>query len=526
GAVTGLTILKNQLKQTAENGIEFSRSFAQLASRADLSASRVKKLRDEVFNLGKAGASLQSLPGAIGEIYGANGGDMNKAMSVMDPIAKTAAMGDKDAESIAKFVTERLKGEGREINKENVTSVLQSLNLAQRGGQFANQGEAMQAFRGADADVKGRAHVSDRELAAMMAAATRVGQDKESSTAAVTALMRASVQEFGGDAKLAGFLGIDSLQSGGKFDPSKLGAAAANMKKSGLSGNQQIEMFQQLGMSEKESQGLLAILKDVGKFQDGMKQVNADQKTLEQSFNESTDNLSDGMERLRNRMTKGIDQIVSPFEGTAKSVMGGHLGDALMGLPSAVGGSAKGMAENPGLVAGGIIASVMAGSLGKKLGLFPGGGLASGVATGKALQGAGVTPVFVVNAREISSSGATDDFLKKTEAMAGGGAGVSKLSKLGMLKYGSVAAGAGMAAGAAAEGIMQPGGIGEAAKAVGLESLGEKLLKLEESFSKWAGEVSGMHSSGVNVKVEVESKDPAFRARPKASDNATNPRGP
>jgi hypothetical protein len=50
-------------------------------------------------------------------IYGATG-NVEQSKSVMEPIAKAAAMGNGDAGEVADFVKDRLKGEGREINRE------------------------------------------------------------------------------------------------------------------------------------------------------------------------------------------------------------------------------------------------------------------------------------------------------------------------------------------------------------------------------------------------------------------------
>jgi hypothetical protein len=233
GALAGVEAMRSGMKEAVRTGLSFDEALARVASRADLSAKQVAKLRNEFFELGKTGAKLESIPGAFDAIYGATG-NIEQSKSAMEPISKAAAMSeDRDASRIAEFVKDRLKGEGREINRGNVQELLQSLVLAQRGGEFNSLGEAMQGMGGVDAAAQRRAGLSDREMAGILAGSTRAGADRATGTAAAQALVHMSQRGFGGSAALAGMLGVGSFMNGGKFDASRLTRASANFRRRG-----------------------------------------------------------------------------------------------------------------------------------------------------------------------------------------------------------------------------------------------------------------------------------------------------
>jgi hypothetical protein len=500
GAAAGVSFLHTQMKQAISTGLDFGRELSHLASRADLPAAKVKKLRDELYQLGKTGASLQSLPAAVSELFGATG-NIDQSMSVMNPIAKTAALGGGDASAVARFVKDRLQGEGREINQGNVGELLQSLVAAQRGGQFKNVDEAMEALGSGSASAKGRAGLSDRNYAALVSGATRVGADKETGVAAIQGLLHLSQSGLGGSAALAGLLGMGTGK--GDFDFRKLnGQNAARFlgKTEGLGDSGRIKLLSSAGVSEQEATGLLAILKGIDKFQAGVKRVSSDQKTLDQSFEESTDNLEDGFKSMRNQMDKGFDQILSPFHGPLKKALKGDLGGAAMGLPGAGAESLKGIMDNKALVGMGLSLTALSGVLSNKI--F--GGLGGGAMKGKLMEKvAGTTPVYVVNAEEISGGGGMG-------SMVGGAA--SKAGTFARFGLPAIAAGVGMGAG----------------KLVELEPRIEEAIT--NAFKKAFGkpDVAGVLPTpyGQKIKLEITSTDGRYNVTPKASDNPRNAKEP
>lgn len=515
--------LNAQLNASVKTGLEFSRSFAQLASRADLSKNKLKDLREEIKKLGKTGADLGSLPEAVSVLYGATG-SVDKSMSVMDPIAKVAAMGNGNAAEIATFAKDQLKGQGKDVNSSNVESLLHSLVLATRNGEFANLDDAMAGYKGLDPSIRARAGLSDRETAALMSGATHTGTDRETSMAGLNALMRSSVDEISGNNVLGSILGIKSLQTNGKFDINRLKGTSVD-KLPGSTDNQKIKLLAETGgMSEQEATGVFNFIKNFGSMKEGVDKTLKDQKSLTEAVDQATDNLSDKLTRLRNKMVTGFSDIVDPLEGVAKDLVDGNFGKAIGGAPKAIAGSLQGAADNPALVAGAIGATILAGGLAKKLPKLFGGGAAetaAGVAKGNALKAAGVTPVYMTNAGEIARSidesnkaGSYND--KMYKAMGGAGAGGSKGAGRITGALGKVA-GAFMAYEAGAV-------VGELANPyidAGLKKTNEK----DQYGRDWDGFERillrlGFGPQGLKFehKIEVDSKDPGFLGKPKAAD--------
>lgn len=501
GAITGglgagLMAVNSQAKQAISVGLDFGRSFAALASRADLSATKVKILREQIKKLGESGADLASLPGAVNELYGATG-NIDQSMSVMGPISQAASMtDDKDATKIAKFVTDRLKGEGRDINKGSVESVLQGLVLAQRGGEYSNLDSAMAGVSGIDANTKSRAKLSDRDLAALLAGTSKAGVGKDTAAAGLQALLRASTDELSGNNVVGGSLGIHSLQTNGKFDITRLGAARSHVMGLAGSDNKRIEVLKgMLSMSDQEASGVFAFIKNFDAMNKGIQRTMSDTKTLEQAAAETTKNTSDNLARLRNAMVSGFDDIFGPLDDVAEKLTSGQFKGAFKSLPKALGASANAVAEHPLLVAGGLASMAGAGFLMKQLGLG-GGGLIKGVGMGSAMKQAGVQPVYVVNMGDAAMGG------------AGGGGG------LGSAALGLAMGPVGIAAGAAAI-------VGTAATQIKWkDSQGEDLSSMEhlaDLLDKYFGDYA-IEKAQPRVRVDIHSKDPQFMGKAKSTD--------
>jgi hypothetical protein len=539
GTLMGIEAMRDGMREAVRTGLSFDDALARVASRADLTTRQVSKLKQEFFELGKTGARLETIPAAFDAIYGATG-NVDQSRAVMEPIAKAAAMGNGDAGQIAEFVKDRLKGEGKDINHGNVQELLQSLVLAQRGGEFNSLQDAMEGMSGINAGAQHRAGLSDREMAGILAGSTRAGADKATGVSAAQALVHMSQQGFGGSAALAGMLGVGSFMSSGKFDSSRLTQASANLRKSGRSDSESIALFQGAGLSEQESTGLLAILKNVEKFQAGIKKVATDTKTFDQTFEEVTDTLSHRLEELKNTTVQGFSDIFGPLMGVAKKAASGNLTGAITDLPRATGQMIGGAASHPILTSGALLGTAAGGAILKRFGL---GGeaaeMGAGIAKGKALQaGAGVTPVYVVNFGEVGKAAGgdsgSDGFMKKMEELAMGTGGIAGKSggagKLASLLgvVGKGAAVAGGAVGAGALGYALGSGVNDVIdeKTQGKTSEGFEGNAVERLIFKLDKMLGGDNAKRLmEVKVEVDSKDPAYMARPKKTDNARDPRG-
>jgi hypothetical protein len=537
-ALAGIDALRSGMRAAVSTGMAFDEALARVASRADLSAKQVAKLKQEFFELGKTGAKLETIPAAFDAIYGATG-NVDQSRSVMEPIAKAAAMSGGDAGDVAQFVKDRLKGEGQEINRGNVEGLLQSLVSAQRGGEFNSLQEAMAGFGKIDAVTQRKAGISDRGLAGLLAGATRSGTDRETALSGLQGLMQLSTGGLHSDAALAGILGVKggSFMRGGKFDLNAL-LNAPGLSNRSFNEADKSRLIQGGGLSDSQANGVLALLRSAERVKQGMQKVASDTKTLDQAFQETTDTLSHRLIQLKNTVVHGFSDVFSPLMVPAKAAAGGHPGAALMGLPGALGGMLSGAASHPLLASGGLLATAAGGALLKKLGLGGGiAGLGAGVAKGKALQaGAGVTPVYVVNFGEMGNSGPSGlpsgvrDLVMGTGGAAGGAMSGSIMKLMRMA--GGAAAGAesligmpGMAGLASLLGI----GAGKAAEYVGTGALEKDVGGL---FGKNPAPYSGSiplpadtPPQKVQLAIEVHSKDPAYMAIPKATDNPRDARG-
>jgi hypothetical protein len=138
-------------------------------------------------------------------------------------------------------------------------------------------------------------------MAGILAGSTRAGADKATGLSGAQALIHMSQQGFGGSAALAGMLGVGSFMNGGKFDTSRCHARLANFKKHRPLRQRERRPVPKRGPIRA---GVLratgAILKNVEKFQAGVKRVATDTKTFDQTFEEVTDTLSHRLEELKN----------------------------------------------------------------------------------------------------------------------------------------------------------------------------------------------------------------------------------
>lgn len=509
GLGAGVLAVKSQMQEAVRVGLDFGKSFAALASRADLSASKVKSLREEIKKLGASGADLGSLPAAVNELFGATG-NIDQAMSVMGPVSKAAAMtSNKDAGQVAKFVADQLKGEGREINRGNVESLLQSSVAAMRGGQFANLDEAMGSMAGLHAMSIRDSKMSDKQVGALMAGATRTGVSKDVGMAGVNALLDASANPLLKSSVLNGILGASVVGRNGKLNVEALGSksALAHMNALGKSDTERKEMFRAIagdaGFGGDSADALFSFVKNFSSLNAGIKKVMGDTKTLEQAVEETTDNLSDNLGKLRNSMVTGFDDILKPVEDLGNKFAKGHIKEAFGALPGALLESGKGIAQHPLLVAGGLAATAGTGFLLKTLGLG-GGGLVKGAAIGKALQKTGITPVYVVN---MGDSAASSPWSAKD--LASGGKGIAGGALALATGPVGIVAGAALGIGAAASKITWKNGQGESLNA---------MEHLADVIEKYFGDFSLEKAQPRRVQVDVQSNDPQFMARPKTTD--------
>lgn len=313
----------NQLGKSADLALNFGKSLSNLAARADISSDKISQVRKSLLDLSNTGANMEALPDALNLVYGANGKNIDKGLSVMPEIAKVSGMTGMSPDKVAQFVVDRLKGENRSIDPSNVDRLLQSAMVATRQGGFNNIGEAMESMSAIDAGAKKRLGISDRQAAALTSSASQVGQTKERTVGAIRAMTDLEDEGFAGNAVIRGFFGGRGKRKGEQFQFSDYEAMAGDYQKKIKSGNWNeskiISMMQGMGLSKDESEGLNAYFRDFqSKAKPAYQAAMGDEKSVNQMFDQSTNNWSDRWKRFKNNATVAPIQFVDnlPTKGS------------------------------------------------------------------------------------------------------------------------------------------------------------------------------------------------------------------
>jgi hypothetical protein len=216
------------------------------------------------------------------------------------------------------------------------------------------------------------------------------------------------------------------------------------------------------GKADLDTQrGILALLsgnglKNIGEFERQIKQASG---TLERDLDTAMANAADQGARLQGVLRKAAEGFARPVNDAISNAIKYLINDKAQGGLGLGGGAIAGGAA-VGAVGVYALSRILPGAIGKLVGRT--GGLAAGVAEGKALQAAaGVTPVYVTNWAEMNGGGSS---LLGTGGAAAGGAAAAGLlarvktlfalgaSTLGVAGAGATAAGVGIA-GAAGYGV-------------------------------------------------------------------------
>lgn len=513
------------IKQAGHDAIgmafSFSKAFAEIKSKSNASETDLMKWRKSLMQISTdVGSNMDSMAQSFNEMF-SSVKDPQELLKIMESVGKAAAMGDGDATKVSGSVMSRLQGEGREVNNKNVMDVLGGQDLLRRNGSGFKDLSAAQDAMGSisGADIK-KSKLSERDLAAILAGASKTGSDSATSTKGVAELLGMSNNGLMQGSKLAGILGTGSLtDKNGKFDISKLGGgkAMAGINSLGKNDNERLEVFKSIsGMSAEGSEATFNMIKHFKELNETFQQTEHDLKSFDQSAAEGADNLENTYKKFENGLITGVTDILGGFEKPMKSLLKGDVGGAIGGLGGALGQAGKGIAEHPMLVAGGIATTAIAGSLitsllGKMGGMGGAAGLAAGVAKGDSLKAAGVTPVYVTNASEIGGGGGPGAAL---------GSGMGFMGKLGMV------------GGAGAAGVAVGTGINYLSdKYGGKNASGQDYGLVEKGIAKIIPEFLGGMSSEQykqnytqKVEVEIISKDPAYSGIPRAKDNQRDSR--
>jgi hypothetical protein len=505
---------RDAIKQAGRDAVgmafHFSKAFAEIKSRSNASSADLEKWQRSLMQTSaNVGANMDSMAESFKDMF-SSVSNPDELLKIMDSVGKAAAMGDGDTTKVSNNVMGALKGQGKEVNKTNVDEYLHSADVLRRHSQFGSMDESMGAMSSMNQAEVGRSGLSQRELANAMAAMTATS-DKTKGVAGLSALMHANDNGLTEGSVLASILGTGHSLSGkdGKFDISKLQGKYGNLLKMGGGTDKgAMEVFKKVsGLSGNEAEGIVMAMKNSDKLGKELASAANDTKTFAKSAEEGADNLEQSYKKFENGLILGVTDILGGFQKPLKALLSGDIGGAISGSGSALSQAGSGIMNHKALVAGAIGTTAIAGSLITSL-IGKIGGPAStavGVAKGKALQAAGVQPVFVVNASEIGGGGG---------GLGAAAGGMGFMGKLGLV---GGAGALGYAAGSALEEYSTEHG--------SKNKYGQKSSFAEKGLAKllpeWAGGMTkeqyhDSYDEAKPQKVEVEIKLEAdgFSARP------------
>jgi hypothetical protein len=535
------------LHKSAEDAVEMmadaDQKFAEFKSRVSASDDQLKKWKDSIARTAiDTKTNLASMEDAFMSL--SDSADPEQITKFMKQIGDATLLAHGNQGAVTDFVKGSLTGQGKEFNQENVEGALTAADVLRRKGRgFGTMEQSMSALGGLDQQSIKSSGLSEKNIAALLAGASR-SMSAGQASAGIGALLEANKNGLQQGSVLAGIVGASGRHAlsgaNGQLDVSKLANQGSFNRLMAMGGGDEkkaMEVFRAIsGMGPEASDALFKMIKNFKDFNSTVADANADQKKLGTSAEQAGDNIKAMYQQMQDKLVVGFEDIFDPIKGPLKALLGGHPGDAAMGIPGAISGALKGAMEHPLLVGGALLGTAAGGMLLKGvLGKVMGGGggaveLAKGTAIGKALQAAGITPVYVVNHAEIGHDAQMTP--SAISGMFGGGAAGGLGGAAGKLgRAGTFLKGAGGVFAAAEVGMAIGGVINDIDAAHSSKNkFGQDFSPLEKGLAKvipeWAGGMTKQqykdNYTEQKVIVEIHSTDGRFDAKPKASDNPTD----
>ena len=532
----GEALIRKSASNMIEDAVESSKKLAEIASKFNASKTQVESWNDSIK---KAAINTKTSIGQMTDVlseFSDSVDDPSKVFKYMESIGQATLMNGGNSKGVTDFLKKDVVAHGKDMNtvgRGDIDDSLGAANLLMRTGKgFTHQADAMAAISGLDSNAVRSSGLNPKQIASILAGASKSGVSGEASMAGVHGLLGEITK--GDRSVFARVLGIGSLKDkDGKLDLSNLGKANARLDNLGGDEDSRKSRLGELaGMSDKEAEGVFAFIRQNKAFSDAMGVAEKDTKTFSESFKQASNNLKDNMQGLQTKVEAGLDDIFKGFKEPLNDLIQGNVGKAAGGLGHGLGQAAIGMKDHPALVAGAFATVLGGGALitGLLSKLGGGGALGAGVAKGKMLEQAGVTPVYVVNFAEMGGGGGTAGggltskalpFLKKMGSlmgMAGTTLGAIGTSSVGALAGTGAAGLATIGGGVAAAGAVGYGTgliINEVTSAIGnkfdIPSLGEAIYDL----------IDKLQTQKVELKI---TKPKGFAVEPNADDNQTDAR--
>lgn len=492
GILAGAKFAK-ELGEGVKQVFDMERAFDRLNTRLQLSSRALQDFKKQMgARVSATGAKLEDvMPGT--ETAASRGGvkDPGQLASIAESLGQARMTTGEDTKGISEAVVEILKSQGQKVTGSSFKSTLDAMQATRANGAFGTAGEAGAAIAGISPYGQ-QMGLNTREMGGLAATASKSG-------AAGQDILRQLMEQAshpGGKEKLNAIFGQNVFDKGGKLDASALGKI--NTKKFGEFSQQTMESA--TGISGASGADLTRF---VEAFKGGMgefKNVVSGANETSSQFEAATDNLASGIDRFREKTKEAAREVGSSLSKLGHDILAGN-GSQILGDVAEVGKTAhanKGQLAAAGLLTAGV--GVLAGGALRRMGGKMGGlgGMLGGQLGGQMAKMAGVTPVYVTNAKEMASgSTMVEDFMKQTGALAGGGGGA-----LG--KFGKVA-------GMAGKGLAAIGGAAAAAE-IGM-AIGDAIMQVP-AVQKMTGGATDWAYDAINGKSDKQDMDDASeRAR-------------
>lgn len=440
--LSGIKIAEN-IAQGTRQIFDMERAFDRLNTRLGLSNTQMIAFKKNVGQkVAGTGQKLEDvLPGVESAAARGNIKSPQQLGEIAQALGQAKATTGEDTGSLSETVTEILKSQGIKITGDTFKKTLDALQATRVKGSFQTAGEAGQAIEKLSPYAK-QLGMGTRQLGGLAAMAGKSGAGGQN----ILEQLMKSATEIGGASRLNATLGQKVFKEGKQGQA--VGMNAEALGKVNMQSPQVMEAI--TGLTGASGGDLKRFVDSFKSGMDDFQGVVSGADETASQFGVATDNLASKIDKFKENAKESGREIGESFSQLGKDLLGGKvskLGDDVKNIGK-TGMENKGtLLASLGIAGAG---ALMAGS-GMKglLSKIPGaGGMLGGVVAGEAAKAAGITPVYVTNAKDIGASGGSmvDDFLKKTADMAGAGKGAGLLSKFGGLAMGAggvAAAGAG-----------------------------------------------------------------------------------
>jgi hypothetical protein len=511
----GIRAFHHASNEAVAMSFSFSKAFAEIKSKSNASQTELSKWQSSLKDISvKTTANVDSMAESFNMLFN-EVGNKDELLNIMESVGNAAAMGNGNAAAVAAQVQSAMHNEGKAMTKGNVEEYLNSANILRRHGvgieHMENANEAL-----AGINTKGTG-LDSRTIANLMAAATQTAGSK-AGTEAIKTLITSDLEKA---VMLSSTLGLSRNKSG-QLDLSSLGSADFSKKVLGLGNTDQMRKYvlkSITGASDEAAQALLDIAHKTDKFGTELRKAASDTETFQKSAEKAKDNLESTYKGMINAIIRDISKLLQPLETPLKSVM-----KTVTESPTAMGAAAVGTVA----IGGALLRSILkSGALGKVLGgagmeASNAASLTKNVGIGQALKQLGVQPVYVVNAQEIGQNmSMTPDAIKDLLGNKGPGDVASTGAKVG---GGALLSRLAMAAGAA--GVLLSMGNSDEDESSGRGQKAMLKRQRDDERMRDFGNTGPVpyKPEPMTIKLELDSKDPGYLLRPKATDNVRDAR--